>query len=146
MNNLDSVNAFVLRHAVQLSARRALDYRVLPPGTYSHRTGLFPSCREGITDGVHALLWTGERVIEVAHSNLLVDLDPVEQPAASDTSVKVVSPTYAYRIARTALADTRYVAQRGKPRREKQTRHERSVRPSTPRLSAATLTDMLLAL
>lgn len=115
-NNIDSVTAWAQLRCVQLSARRALDFRVLPAGTYSHVAGLFPSCREGITDGVHAILWTGERVIEIAHSNLLVTLD------------------------------VRYVSRYDKPRTAKRERTATAKPRAARSLNAKQLTDILLAL
>ncbi len=85
-DNINPVTAWLLAHSVTLSVRRALDFRLLPPGTYTHRTFAFGASRSGITDGVHTILavtnadGVGTRTVEVMHANLDVRLDAPPAP------------------------------------------------------------------
>lgn len=85
MDNINPVTAWLLAHNASLSARRALDFRPLAPGVYTHRTLALSASRDGITDGVHTLLVVaaadgGTRVVEVQHANLEVRLDTPPTP------------------------------------------------------------------
>ena len=70
------VTSWLLQNSARLASRRPDDWRLLQPGTYSHRTLKYGASRSGITDGVIAMLATDSHgVVEVQLASLDVKLD-----------------------------------------------------------------------
>lgn len=70
------VTHWLLQHGARLATRRPDDWRLLQPGTYSHRTLPYGASRSGITNGDTVLLATQSHgVVEVRFENLDVKLD-----------------------------------------------------------------------
>lgn len=108
----DSVVRFITEQEVALTQREADNFRLVPPGTYSHRTFAYGFARVGITNGLVAyMIWNDGVCREVHWSNLTCQLDP--QPHYS-------GPRAARRAAGAAGA-----AGDGKPRKEKKTPEQR---------------------
>lgn len=71
----DSVTKFCLLNEVHLPFKTAEDFRMLPDGTYTHRTLPFGSARLGITNGLVAfvLFNTGLQYVQFSNLNIVLD-------------------------------------------------------------------------
>lgn len=75
----DSVANFCIKHRVILPHAKADDFRLIQPGTITHRTLPYGSGRSGITNGVvaHVAFSSGCKHVELRNLHIVWDKKPV---------------------------------------------------------------------